>query len=219
MWSSSDELCRSWPGSRVVPWQTPELPSTPESPLQMSAEGQLQKWKKRMLTDRSWTSTLVFCHNQHFTMPAGCTVIYWICPLNYYIHKMNAKCKSFLGLETVQESTIDGTPMCADHLHSVVHFSGSSIRCCLVCSSSFFSQSYLARTSEILCCRCSKIFSLALKYTTSWGHNNNSWDICLWRTAMSKRTPVKWLCCSLFLPYCLWFASSVNVQHHQSHKP
>lgn len=80
---------------------------------------------------------------------------------------------SFLRLETVQESTIDGNPKCANHLHSVVHFSGSSIRCCLVCSSSFFSQSYLARTSEILCCRCSKIFSLALKYTTSWGHNNS----------------------------------------------
>ncbi len=61
-------------------------------------------------------------------------------------------------------------------LHSVVHFSGSSIRCCLVCSSSFFSQSYLARTSEILCCRYSKIFSLALKYTTSWEHNNNKWE-------------------------------------------
>lgn len=53
MWSSSDELCRSWPGSPVAPWQTPELPSTPESPLQTSAEGQLQKWKKRMLADRS----------------------------------------------------------------------------------------------------------------------------------------------------------------------
>lgn len=53
------------------------------------------------------------------------------------------------------------------HLHSPVHLCGSSIRCCLVCSSSFFRHWYLARTSLILCCRCSSRRSLVLTYTTS----------------------------------------------------
>lgn len=57
--------------------------------------------------------------------------------------------------------------MCQWALHSRSHLLGSSIRYCLVASSSFISHSYLARTSAILCCRCSRIFSLALKHMTS----------------------------------------------------
>lgn len=53
-------------------------------------------------------------------------------------------------------------------LHSLSHLLGSSIRYCLVISSSFISHSYLARTSAILCWRCSRIFSFALKHMTSW---------------------------------------------------
>lgn len=53
-------------------------------------------------------------------------------------------------------------------LHSVVHLCGSSIRNCLVCSSSFFRHWYLALTSLMRCCRCSSRRSFALTYTTSW---------------------------------------------------
>lgn len=52
-------------------------------------------------------------------------------------------------------------------LHSLSHLLGSSIKYCLVTSSSFISHSYLARTSAILCWRCSRIFSFALKPVTS----------------------------------------------------
>lgn len=52
-------------------------------------------------------------------------------------------------------------------LHSLSHLLGSSIRYCLVTSSSLINHSYLALTSAILCWRCSRIFSLALKHMTS----------------------------------------------------
>lgn len=52
-------------------------------------------------------------------------------------------------------------------LHSLSHLLGSSIRYCLVTSSSLINHSYLALTSAILCWRCSRIFSLALKHITS----------------------------------------------------
>lgn len=54
------------------------------------------------------------------------------------------------------------------HLHSAVHLCGSSIKCCLVCSSSFFRHWYLALTSLIRCWRCSNTRSLALTNTPSW---------------------------------------------------
>ena len=60
-------------------------------------------------------------------------------------------------------------------LHSRSHLLGSSIRCCLVTSSSFISHSYLARTSAILCWRCSRIFSFALKHVTSYKVDEKAW--------------------------------------------
>lgn len=55
----------------------------------------------------------------------------------------------------------------SEPLHSLSHLLGSSIRYCLVTSSSLINHSYFALTSAILCWRCSKIFSLALKQITS----------------------------------------------------
>lgn len=81
-----------------------------------------------------------------------------------YTNKNNTSGEAAVKLLALQHDMM----MMSLHLHSVVHLCGSSIRCCLVCSSSFFRHWYLALTSLILCWRCSSRRSLALTYTTSW---------------------------------------------------
>lgn len=81
-------------------------------------------------------------------------------------------------------------------LHSLSHLLGSSIRYCLVISSSFISHSYLARTSAILCWRCSRIFSFALKHVTSWKAEGKEWG-CMRRGRAPARIHAaspKWEC-------------------------